>query len=57
MDEVSLIPIAQFADKVQMKIDGKELKDYMDADVYKYWQTYVIEQIDEYLKREEVATV
>ena len=31
-----------------MRIKGKEIKDYMDSDVYRYWQTYVIENLDKY---------
>jgi len=33
-----------------MKALEKELKDYMDLDVYNYWQTYVVDQLDKYLE-------
>lgn len=45
---VDLIPDPEFDDLVQMKLKGKELKDYMDPDVYLYWQTYVIDNLDKY---------
>lgn len=45
---VELIPKPHFDDLVQMRIKGKEVKDYMDADVYLYWQTYVVENLDKY---------
>lgn len=54
--EVDLIPEPQFDDLVQMKTLGKELKDYMDADVYQYWQTYIINQLDKYFMSEKVST-
>ena len=47
-DPIELIPEPQFDDLVQMRIKGKEIKDYMDSDVYLYWQTYVIENLDKY---------
>lgn len=53
---VAEIPLPKFDDLVQMKRKGKELKDYMDADVYLYWQTYVIEKLDEYFAGEAVET-
>jgi hypothetical protein len=46
--EVSLIPEPRFDDLVKMKSAGKEIKDYMDNDVYLYWQTYVVEKLDDY---------
>lgn len=45
---VSLIPEPHFDDLVQMKAAGKQLSDYMDNDVFQYWQTYVIDQLDSY---------
>jgi hypothetical protein len=45
---VALIPEPNFDDLVQMKEKGKEQKDYMDADVYRYWQAYVLDRLDEY---------
>lgn len=48
--EVDLIPEPEFDDLVHMKAAGKELKDYMDVDVCRYWETYVIDQLDEYFK-------
>lgn len=45
---VDLIPEPEFDDLVQMKLKGKELKDYMDPDVYLYWQTYVVDNLDKY---------
>lgn len=45
---VDSIPEPIFDDLVQMKIKGKELKDYMDPDVYLYWQTYVVDNLDKY---------
>jgi len=48
--EVSLISEPSFDDLVQMKALGKEPKDYMDTDVYTYWQTYVIDQLDNYFE-------
>lgn len=45
---VDLIPEPQFDDLVQMRKKRKEIKDYMDADVYLYWQTYVVENLDKY---------
>jgi hypothetical protein len=48
--DISLIPYPEFKDRVQMKAEGKEPKDYMDADVYTYWQTYVIDQLDDYFE-------
>gem|GEM_PF-5142267 len=38
-----------FKDKVQMKKEGKNLKDYMDIDVYEYWNTYIMDMIDNYI--------
>jgi len=46
--EIELIPEPEFKDLVQRKSEGKELKDYMDDEVYQYWQTYVVEQLDGY---------
>ncbi len=51
--EVELIPEPQFVDLVQMKAAGKVLEDYMDEDVYLYWQTYVVDQLDSYLTLKE----
>ncbi|MFB0921472.1 MAG: ATP-binding protein [Oscillospiraceae bacterium] len=48
--EVDLIPEPHFEDLVQMNASGKEPKDYMDADVYQYWKTYVIDQLDRYFE-------
>lgn len=50
LSEVSLIPEAQFDDLVDMKSKGKSPQDYMDTDVYTYWQTYVIDQLDSYFE-------
>lgn len=49
-NEISLIPDPHFDDQVQRKLKGTSLKDYMDADVYEYWQVYVIDKIDQYLQ-------
>lgn len=49
-EPVEEIPEAEFKDKVQMTKEGKELKDYMDKDVYEYWKTYVLDVLDEYIK-------
>jgi hypothetical protein len=46
--EADLIPEPQFEDLVQMAASGKVPKDYMDADVYQYWQIYVVNQLDKY---------
>lgn len=47
-EQVALIPEPQFEDRVQMKKANKQLSDYMDRDVFQYWQTYVIDQLDQY---------
>ncbi len=49
---VELIPEPRFDDLVQMQKKEKELKDYMDADVYLYWQTYVVNNLDNYFSDE-----
>lgn len=47
---VTLIPMPIIPDAVQRKKDGnKNPQDYMDKDVLDYWQTYVIDHIDQYL--------
>ena len=50
VNEVTLIPKPVFDDLVQMKAVEKEPKDYMDKDVYQYWQTYVVDQLDKYFR-------
>ncbi len=55
--EVDLIPEPQFDDLVRMKAMGKEPKDYMDADVYEYWQIYVINQLDKYFETNKDSTI
>ncbi|WP_347490436.1 ATP-binding protein [Desulfoscipio sp. XC116] len=52
--EIDLVPEPEFKDLVQRKAEGKELKDYMDSDVYQYWQTYVVEQLEKYFGTEDV---
>ena len=47
--EMPLIPDPHFDDKVQMKAKGLVLADYMDSEICEYWNTYVIEKIDQYL--------
>ncbi|MBC3795988.1 ATP-binding protein [Acetobacterium tundrae] len=47
--EVEEIVEASFKDKVQMKKEGKNLRDYMDNDVYEYWNTYIMDMIDNYI--------
>ena len=50
LTEITLIPEPKFEDLVHRNAAGKELKDYMDADVYQYWQTYIIDQLDKYFE-------
>ena len=47
--EVDLIEEVEIPDKVQMQKNGTSLMDYMDNDVYEYWNEYVIKQIDTYI--------
>lgn len=47
--EVSLIKTDDIPDKVQMQKEGKTIEQYMDKEVYDYWQEYVIKEIDKYL--------
>lgn len=54
---VDLIPEPQFDDLVQMRKKGKEIKDYMDEDVYLYWQTYVVENLDKYFADKAPETI
>ncbi len=53
-EEVALIDSPNFANLVQMKKEGKTDTDYMDKDVCEYWNTYVIEQLDDYYKQFEL---
>jgi len=48
--EVSLIQKPKFDDLVQMKALNKNINDYMDENICKYWQMYVIDKLDDYLK-------
>ncbi|MFI3327010.1 MAG: ATP-binding protein [Clostridia bacterium] len=50
-DQVKLIETPNFPDLVQLQREGKPYKDYMDKDVYDYWETYVIKQLDAYYKQ------
>lgn len=47
--EVDLIAEVEIPDKVQMQKCGKSITDYVDGDVYEYWNEYIIKQIDTYL--------
>ena len=51
--EVQLIEEIEIPDKVQLQKLGKKMEDYFDADVYAYWQEYVIKQLDVYLQDNE----
>ncbi|GHV05626.1 hypothetical protein FACS189485_12890 [Spirochaetia bacterium] len=43
------ISVPTFPDKVRLKLEGKTPQDYMDHDILEYWQTYVLDNIDNYL--------
>lgn len=52
--EISLLSKPDFPDAVQRKREGgKSPQDYMDSVVLEYWQTYVLDNIDEYLQKSE----
>ena len=51
MPEVEEIPPAYIKDKVEMQREGKTLRDYLDKDVYEYWETYVMNGIDDYIQQ------
>ena len=47
--EVKLIEDVEIPDKVQMQKNGTSIIDYVDNDVYEYWNEYVLKQIDSYV--------
>ncbi|MPM75069.1 hypothetical protein SDC9_122060 [bioreactor metagenome] len=51
VNEVKEIPEVDFKDKVALKREGKTLRDYLDKDVCDYWETYVMNGIDSYIKQ------
>lgn len=48
---VSLLDVAVFPDLVQMKAEGKTASNYMDLNLCTYWNTYVLDKLDEYISR------
>lgn len=46
---IELIPSPVFKDEVDMKAEGKTIKDYMDPTIVRYWTTYIEDKISEYL--------
>lgn len=46
---IESIPTPVFKDEVQMKEEGKTIKDYMDPIIVRYWTTYIEDKISEYL--------
>lgn len=47
---VGLISLPQFPDEVQLKKTGKCYRDYYDADLMDYWDTYVKCNADDYIR-------
>lgn len=44
-------PKAKFPDKVERKKTGSSLRDYMDKEFLEYWDTYINDNLDQYLFR------
>ena len=47
--EISIPERPNFPDKVELKKTGKTIKDYMDPLILEYWDTYVLDQVDDYI--------
>ena len=47
--EITIPKRPNFPDKVELKKTGKTIKDYMDPVILEYWDTYVLDQVDEYI--------
>lgn len=52
---VPLIPEVEIKDKVQAAEEGKTEKDYMNQLVLKYWDKYIVEDIDNYITNAEIT--
>lgn len=49
-EEVVLPEVVEFPDDVELKKSGKKIDDYMDPLICEYWNTYVLENVDAYIK-------
>ena len=52
LDVVPLFKEVNFPDKVELKALNKTERDYMDEKILNYWDSYVIEDADEYFKKQ-----
>lgn len=48
--EIKIPKKPNFPDKVELKKQGKTIRDYMDPLVLEYWDTYVLDQVDDYIR-------
>lgn len=53
LPRVTTYNIVEFPDLVELEALGKTIRDYMDDSIKSYWDTYVIKQVDAYLKENE----
>ncbi len=47
--EISIPKKPIFPDKVELKRTGKTIRDYMDPLILEYWDTYVLDQVEDYI--------
>ena len=47
--EIPLPDLVAFPDDVVLKERGKTIRDYMDPLILKYWDTYVLDNVDSYI--------
>ena len=49
-EEISLPEVVEFPDDVELSRTGKKIEDYMDPLICEYWNTYVLKNVDAYIK-------
>ena len=49
-EEISLPEVVEFPDDVELSRIGKKIGDYMDPLIFEYWNTYVLKNVDAYIK-------